>query len=245
VGHLPARAGPAHPYLTERMLARTPLLAQVGHCASLHHEQLDGSGYPHRLLGEAISRPARILGAADVYNALRQSRPHRPALEAGHAERTMRDEVRAGRLDGDAVQAVLEVPGHRVRRRAGLPSGLTAREAGPSTAPPPGTPRRSRVPAARGNQRRPRPGPKSGPGRGLQADHAAALAGRGVSHERIRSTQAGPAREAPRSTSGVSNPIGSRRGSGSISSSPAAANSPIRPRWRTPAASRPSSECWT
>ena len=118
-----------HPYLTERMLARTPLLAEVGHCASLHHERLDGSGYPHGLRGEAISLPARILGAADVYNALRQPRPHRPAFEAGEAERTMRNEVRAGRLDGDAVQAVLEAGGHRVRRRPGLPSGLTGREA--------------------------------------------------------------------------------------------------------------------
>lgn len=118
-----------HPYLTERMLACTPLLAQVGHCASLHHERLDGSGYPHGLRGEAISVPARILGAADVYNALRQPRPNRPALGVGDAERTMRGEVRAGRLDGDAVQAVLQAAGHRVRRRAGLPSGLTAREA--------------------------------------------------------------------------------------------------------------------
>jgi HD-GYP domain-containing protein (c-di-GMP phosphodiesterase class II) len=58
------------------MLARTPLLARVGHCAALHHERLDGSGYPHGLRGEAISLPARILGAADVYNALRQPRPH-------------------------------------------------------------------------------------------------------------------------------------------------------------------------
>jgi HD-GYP domain-containing protein (c-di-GMP phosphodiesterase class II) len=118
-----------HPYLTERMLARTPLLAQVGQCASLHHERLDGSGYPHGLRGEAISLSARILGAADVYHALRQPRPHRGALETGDAERVMRDEVRAGRLDGDAVQAVFEAAGHRVRRRAGLPSGLTAREA--------------------------------------------------------------------------------------------------------------------
>ena len=118
-----------HPYLTERMLARIPSLAQVGHCASLHHERLDGSGYPHGLRGNAISLPARILGAADVYNALRQPRPHRPALEAPDAERTMREEVRAGRLDGDAVQAVLKAAGHRPRRRAGLPSGLTAREA--------------------------------------------------------------------------------------------------------------------
>src|SRR4029077_11598473 len=44
-----------HPYLTERMLARTPLLAEVAHCASLHHERLDGSGDPHGLRGEAVS----------------------------------------------------------------------------------------------------------------------------------------------------------------------------------------------
>jgi DNA-binding CsgD family transcriptional regulator len=111
------------------MLARTPLLAQVGHCASLHHERLDGSGYPHGLRGDAISLPARILAAADVYNALRQPRPHRPALEISDAERTMHYEVRAGRLDGEAVQAVLKAAGHRPRRRPGLPSGLTAREA--------------------------------------------------------------------------------------------------------------------
>jgi HD-GYP domain-containing protein (c-di-GMP phosphodiesterase class II) len=118
-----------HPYLTKRMLARTPLLAEVGHCASLHHERLDGSGYPHGLRGDAIPLPARILGAADVYAALRQPRPHRPAFPPSDAMRMMHDEVRAGRLDGDAVQAVLEAAGHRVRRRAGLPSGLTAREA--------------------------------------------------------------------------------------------------------------------
>ena len=90
-----------HPYLTERMLARMPLLAEVGRCASLHHERLDGSGYPHGLRGDAISLPVRILGAADVYKALRQPRPHRPALDAAEAERVMREEVRAGRLDGE------------------------------------------------------------------------------------------------------------------------------------------------
>ncbi|MFY9932194.1 MAG: HD domain-containing phosphohydrolase [Streptosporangiaceae bacterium] len=117
-----------HPYLTERMLARVPLLAEVGRCASLHHERLDGSGYPHGLRGDAISLPVRILSAADVYQALRQPRPRRPALDAPEAERVMREQVRTGRLDGECVHAVLEAAGHRVRRRAGLPSGLTARE---------------------------------------------------------------------------------------------------------------------
>jgi DNA-binding NarL/FixJ family response regulator len=40
----------------------------------------------------------------------------------------VRAEVRAGRLDGDAVNAVLSAAGHRVRRRAGRPGGLTPRE---------------------------------------------------------------------------------------------------------------------
>ena len=40
-----------HPYLTERVLARPPQLAAIGAVASLHHERLDGSGYPRGLSG--------------------------------------------------------------------------------------------------------------------------------------------------------------------------------------------------
>ena len=118
-----------HPYLTERMLARTPLLAGVGHLASLHHELLDGSGYPRGLTAASLPLTARILAAADAYQDLLQDRPHRAALEPLQAERAVRDQVREGRLDGDAVHAVLEAAGHRVRRRAELPGGLSPREA--------------------------------------------------------------------------------------------------------------------
>jgi HD-GYP domain-containing protein (c-di-GMP phosphodiesterase class II) len=117
-----------HPYLTERMLARAPTLRQIGQCAALHHERLDGSGYPKGLAANAIPMSARILAAADVYAALRQPRPHRPAVDATAAERVLRGEVAAGRIDGDAVNAVLAAAGHRVRRRAGRPGGLTLRE---------------------------------------------------------------------------------------------------------------------
>lgn len=117
-----------HPYLTERMLARSPALERIGQCAALHHERLDGSGYPKGLLANAIPLSARILAAADVYSALGQPRPHRPALGASDAERVLRGEVSAGRLDGVAADAVLATAGHRVRRRAGLPGGLTPRE---------------------------------------------------------------------------------------------------------------------
>jgi HD-GYP domain-containing protein (c-di-GMP phosphodiesterase class II) len=116
------------PYLTERMLHQSEALAPLGAIAVQHRERPDGSGYPRGLAGPAISRPARILGAADAYQAMREPRPHRPARSAEEAAAQLRAEVRAARLDGEAVEAVLAAAGHRVPRRRGGPAGLTPRE---------------------------------------------------------------------------------------------------------------------
>ncbi|MFP5319910.1 MAG: HD domain-containing phosphohydrolase [Acidimicrobiia bacterium] len=117
-----------HPYLTERTLASSPGLAPLGALAIQHHERLDGSGYPRGLSGEAITPSGRLLAAADVYRALTEPRPHRPAADSPEAAGALRGEVRAGRLDGDAVEAVLRAAGHRARRRRESVAGLTARE---------------------------------------------------------------------------------------------------------------------
>lgn len=45
-----------------------------------HHERIDGSGYPLGLTGEDIVIEARILGVADVVEAMSSHRPYRPAL---------------------------------------------------------------------------------------------------------------------------------------------------------------------
>jgi HD-GYP domain-containing protein (c-di-GMP phosphodiesterase class II) len=115
-----------HPYITERMLRQSPMLAPLGAIAVQHRERLDGSGYPRGIT--AISVHARILGAADAYQAMREPRPHRPARPAEEAAKLLRGEARAGRFAGDAVEAVLEVAGHRPRRRLEAPAGLSARE---------------------------------------------------------------------------------------------------------------------
>jgi HD-GYP domain-containing protein (c-di-GMP phosphodiesterase class II) len=117
-----------HPYLTERMLAFTPRLAELGAIAVQHHERLDGSGYPRGLSGSSISLPGRVLAAADSYATKLEPRPHRPALEREEAGAALRAAVDAGKLDGEAVEAVLQAAGHRTRRRRHLPEGLTARE---------------------------------------------------------------------------------------------------------------------
>jgi DNA-binding CsgD family transcriptional regulator len=57
-----------------------------------------------------------------------EPRPHRDAREPEAAAKELRAEVKAGRLDGDAVEAVLGAAGHRVARRREGPAGLTARE---------------------------------------------------------------------------------------------------------------------
>lgn len=118
-----------HPYLGERVLAGSPGLRPLGAIAAQHHERLDGSGYPRGLSGEQLGPAARILAAADAYHAMTEPRPHRPAREPEEAAAELRAEVKAGRLDGEAVNAVLAAAGHRVRGRREWPAGLTPREA--------------------------------------------------------------------------------------------------------------------
>jgi HD-GYP domain-containing protein (c-di-GMP phosphodiesterase class II) len=117
-----------HPYFTERMLQQSATLAPLARVAVQQRERLDGSGYPRGLSGNAISTLARILGAADAYQAMREPRPYRDARSADDAASELRADVRAGRLESDAVEAVLAAAGHRVVRRREGPAGLTARE---------------------------------------------------------------------------------------------------------------------
>jgi HD-GYP domain-containing protein (c-di-GMP phosphodiesterase class II) len=117
-----------HPYLTERMLQQSPALAALGAIAVQHRERLDGSGYPRGLTGAGITPEARLLAAADAYQAMVEPRPHRAALGAEQAAAELRTEAARGRLDAAAVDAVLAAAGHRVPRRREGPAGLTARE---------------------------------------------------------------------------------------------------------------------
>ena len=117
-----------HPYLTERMLSQSDALAPLGTIAVALRERLDGSGYPRRLAGAAIPLAARVLGAADAYQAMCEPRPHRDRLDPEQAATELRGEVKAGRMDGDVVEALLGAAGHRVARRREGPAGLTARE---------------------------------------------------------------------------------------------------------------------
>jgi HD-GYP domain-containing protein (c-di-GMP phosphodiesterase class II) len=117
-----------HPYLTERMMHNSTALSPLAAVAAQIRERLDGSGYPRGLSATELTRPARVLAAADAYQAMREPRAHRAAHPPDEAASELRSEVTAGRLDHDAVHAVLAIAGHRVPRRRDGPAGLTARE---------------------------------------------------------------------------------------------------------------------
>lgn len=61
-----------------------PVIAFVRH----HHERFDGQGYPDRLAGDAVPWGARVIGVAEIYDALTTSRPYRqpmsPELAVNH-----------------------------------------------------------------------------------------------------------------------------------------------------------------
>jgi HD-GYP domain-containing protein (c-di-GMP phosphodiesterase class II) len=117
-----------HPYHTERILARSGALAPIGRVAGMHHERLDGSGYYRQATGREIAFPARVLAAADAFHTKIEPRPHRPARQPDQAAAELREEARQGRLDADAVAAVLAVVGHGRSGRRSWPGGLSDRE---------------------------------------------------------------------------------------------------------------------
>lgn len=118
-----------HAYHSERILAGSQQLAPLARLVGMHHERCDGSGYHRSCTSTDLTVTSRVLATADAYQAMTQKRAHRPALALEQAERQLRDDAAKGRLDADAVVAVLAAAGHDapvVRRE--LPAGLTDRE---------------------------------------------------------------------------------------------------------------------
>jgi HD-GYP domain-containing protein (c-di-GMP phosphodiesterase class II) len=118
-----------HPYHSERILARSEVLRPLSRIAGMHHERQDGSGYHHGASASEVPVAARVLGAADVYQAMTQARPYRAALAPEHAAEEVASMARDGRLDPECTRAVVDAVGGSASRARGVwPSGLSDRE---------------------------------------------------------------------------------------------------------------------
>jgi HD-GYP domain-containing protein (c-di-GMP phosphodiesterase class II) len=72
----------------------------------LHHEALDGSGYPYGLEGDDIPLEARIVSVADIFDALTSARPYKEGWPVERAFEELDRLVTAGRLDGRCRDAL-------------------------------------------------------------------------------------------------------------------------------------------
>ena len=87
-------------------LEELPDSAVMRNVVAGHHECLDGSGYPLGLQGEAIPLEARIIGVADVLDALTSHRPYKEPWSFEEAVAELERLVATGKFDADCVAAV-------------------------------------------------------------------------------------------------------------------------------------------
>jgi putative two-component system response regulator len=105
----------------QHVVVGSQILAPLAHLGDIisfvrsHHERWDGQGYPDRLEGEQIPLGARILGAAEIFDALTTSRPYQEKMAPDVAVERMRD--LAGNVIDETVYRALEAS---VRKRQTL-----------------------------------------------------------------------------------------------------------------------------
>lgn len=87
------------------ILRRVRQLAEMIPGVELHHESLDGRGYPYGLQGDEIPRLARIIAVADTFDAMTTHRPYQSAMEPGVAVEHILS-LMGKRFDPDAAMAL-------------------------------------------------------------------------------------------------------------------------------------------
>ncbi len=107
----------AHPTIGASLLGNVPMLERIRPLVLAHHENFDGTGYPHGLKGSEIPLAAQIISVADAYDAMTSARPYRVAFRPKHALRELR--ANAGtQFNPVVVEAFILVCIEERRRRA-------------------------------------------------------------------------------------------------------------------------------
>jgi putative nucleotidyltransferase with HDIG domain len=94
-----------HPRYGWEILSRIEAFRAFAWTASIHHEKLDGSGYPWGLRDEELDLSARVLVVADIYEALTAGRPYRPGLTTAAALEII-DRDRGTKLCATVIEAL-------------------------------------------------------------------------------------------------------------------------------------------
>ncbi len=98
-----------HVALTEELLASVRGFGDIAQWASMHHEKLDGSGYGKGLHAQDLPFEGRLLTCCDIYQALTEDRPYRPAMRFPEAMGILDSLVDGGQLDARIIETIRQV----------------------------------------------------------------------------------------------------------------------------------------
>lgn len=97
----------SHSYYSDRLLMNIKEFDTIRTWGALHHERLNGKGYPFRMSGDQLPLGSRIMAVADVFVALSEDRPYRAGMEKSAALAVLDSMTKAGTLDGKIVQVLV------------------------------------------------------------------------------------------------------------------------------------------
>jgi HD-GYP domain-containing protein (c-di-GMP phosphodiesterase class II) len=92
-----------HAYHTDQILVPIKVFDTIRSWGALHHERLDGAGYPYHLRADDLSAGSRIMAVADVFVALAEDRPYREGMSQDNVLEVMQKMAESGALDADIL----------------------------------------------------------------------------------------------------------------------------------------------
>ena len=95
-----------HTYHTYYLIDRLNTMYTVRDWAALHHEKLDGSGYPFHLKANQLDLGSRVMAVADIATALSEDRPYRSRRSKKKILDILWDLVKDNKIDGDVVNTL-------------------------------------------------------------------------------------------------------------------------------------------
>ena len=96
-----------HSFESYQILHHVHGFEDISRWGAYHHETLTGEGYPFHLTAPDLDIPSRIVTIADIFQALTQTRPYRPAKDPEAVLGSLRHHVKLHQIDSDLVNLVI------------------------------------------------------------------------------------------------------------------------------------------
>ena len=95
-----------HAYASYQILSKVNGLETITHWAALHHEKLNGNGYPFGKTADQLDFNDRLMACLDIYQALREKRPYKEPMTHEKALEILRDMANKGFIDSNIVEDI-------------------------------------------------------------------------------------------------------------------------------------------